>query len=205
MSSAYNLCKQIGPRSGPTKCRAWSGSNLFDTLINFWKSGFWKISYLGQRVTLCTVGFFLLPTQRYYSFKKKVHKPSKTIITDKAICPHKIFQSKVRTVHWTYNKWFPNYIVFLSKQQNGADILRLFVSKCLYRLYPYQTWSRNNLAKIVYFISPYHSALCSKLILFIETSVDPDQLASSEITLFSSTWFDNYMEIAPSCTELFIS
>ena len=26
-----NLCKEFGPRSAPTKCRAWSGSNLFDT------------------------------------------------------------------------------------------------------------------------------------------------------------------------------
>ena len=32
-SSADNLCKQFGPRSGPTLCRAWSGSKLFDTLI----------------------------------------------------------------------------------------------------------------------------------------------------------------------------
>ena len=32
VSSADNLCKQFGPRSGPTKCRAWSGSKLFDIL-----------------------------------------------------------------------------------------------------------------------------------------------------------------------------
>ena len=30
--SADNLCKQFGLRSGPTKCLAWSGSKLFDTL-----------------------------------------------------------------------------------------------------------------------------------------------------------------------------
>ena len=30
-SSADNFCKQFGPRSGPTKCRAWSGSKMFDT------------------------------------------------------------------------------------------------------------------------------------------------------------------------------
>ena len=29
--SADNFGKQFGPRSGPKKCRAWSGSNLFDT------------------------------------------------------------------------------------------------------------------------------------------------------------------------------
>ena len=49
MSSANNLCKQIGHRSGLTIHRAWSGSNLFDThmvfLKNFFrKSWFWKKS-----------------------------------------------------------------------------------------------------------------------------------------------------------------
>ena len=37
MSSADNFCKQFGPRAGPTKCRSWSGSKLFDTLIVFLK------------------------------------------------------------------------------------------------------------------------------------------------------------------------
>ena len=37
VSSADNLCKQIGPRSGQTKCRAWSGSNLFDARMVFLK------------------------------------------------------------------------------------------------------------------------------------------------------------------------
>ena len=32
-----NLYKKSGPRSGPTKCRAWSGSKLFDTLMVFLK------------------------------------------------------------------------------------------------------------------------------------------------------------------------
>ena len=31
LSAADNLCKQFGPRSGQTFCRAWSGSKLFDT------------------------------------------------------------------------------------------------------------------------------------------------------------------------------
>ena len=35
MSSADNRCKQFGPRSGPTKCGAWSGSKMFDTLMVF--------------------------------------------------------------------------------------------------------------------------------------------------------------------------
>ena len=33
VSSADNLCKQFGTRSGLTKCRAWSGSKLFDSLV----------------------------------------------------------------------------------------------------------------------------------------------------------------------------
>ena len=37
MSSADNFCKQFGPRSGPTFCRACSGSKLFDTQMVFLK------------------------------------------------------------------------------------------------------------------------------------------------------------------------
>ena len=33
MLSACNFCKQFGPRSGPTKCRAGSGAKLFDRLV----------------------------------------------------------------------------------------------------------------------------------------------------------------------------
>ena len=35
MSFADNLCKKFGLRLGPTKCLAWSGSKLFDTLVVF--------------------------------------------------------------------------------------------------------------------------------------------------------------------------
>ena len=43
-SSDDNLCKQFGPRSGPTFCRSWSGSKPSDTLIEFLKYFFlnWK-------------------------------------------------------------------------------------------------------------------------------------------------------------------
>ena len=37
MSSVDNFCTHFGPRSGPTWCRAWSGSKLFDTLMVFLK------------------------------------------------------------------------------------------------------------------------------------------------------------------------
>ena len=40
--SAGNFRKQFEPRSGPTKCRAWSGSKLFDTLMVFLKISFEK-------------------------------------------------------------------------------------------------------------------------------------------------------------------
>ena len=40
VSSAGNLCKQFGSRSGPTKCRARSGSKLFGTLKVFLKEFF---------------------------------------------------------------------------------------------------------------------------------------------------------------------
>ena len=45
VSSSDNLCKQFGPRSGPTKCRAWSGSKLFDTLMVFIKEFFIKVDF----------------------------------------------------------------------------------------------------------------------------------------------------------------
>ena len=37
VSPADNLCKQFGPKSGRTKCQAWSGSELFDNQIVFLK------------------------------------------------------------------------------------------------------------------------------------------------------------------------
>ena len=55
LSSADNICKQFGSRSGPTDCRSYSGSKLFDTLIVFlsifWKCWFWKKS-VGDNKTL---------------------------------------------------------------------------------------------------------------------------------------------------------
>ena len=45
MSSADNFCKQFGPRSGPTKRRALSGSNLFDTQMVFLKEFFKKVDF----------------------------------------------------------------------------------------------------------------------------------------------------------------
>ena len=35
MTFAANCCKQFGPSLGPTYCRAWSGSKLYNTLMVF--------------------------------------------------------------------------------------------------------------------------------------------------------------------------
>ena len=43
--SADKFCKQFGPRSGPTKCRALSESNLFDSLMVFLKEFSQKIDF----------------------------------------------------------------------------------------------------------------------------------------------------------------
>ena len=45
MSSADNFCKQFGPRSGPTECRAWSWSKMFDTLMVFLIEIFKKVDF----------------------------------------------------------------------------------------------------------------------------------------------------------------
>ena len=49
MPSADNFCKQFGPRSGPTKRRACSGSKLYDTLMVFLKEFFKKIVDFGKK------------------------------------------------------------------------------------------------------------------------------------------------------------
>ena len=45
MSFADNLCKQFGPRSGPTESRACSGSNVFATLMVFLKEFFKNVNF----------------------------------------------------------------------------------------------------------------------------------------------------------------
>ena len=50
-SSADNFCKQFGTWSGPTKCQAWSGSKLFDTLMIFLKELFEKVDFEKNRQT----------------------------------------------------------------------------------------------------------------------------------------------------------
>ena len=45
LSLADNLWKRFGSRSGPTGCRSWSGSKLFDTLIVFLKELLEKVNF----------------------------------------------------------------------------------------------------------------------------------------------------------------
>ena len=45
LSSAANLCKQFGPRSGQTKYRSWSGFKQFDTLNVFLKYFLEKVNF----------------------------------------------------------------------------------------------------------------------------------------------------------------
>ena len=51
VTSAVNLGKQFGPRSGPTNRRAWSGSKLFDILMVFLKEFFQKVNFEKNRQT----------------------------------------------------------------------------------------------------------------------------------------------------------
>ena len=44
-SYAADLCKQFGPRSGPTKRRAWSGSKLLDIEMVFQKEFLEKVDF----------------------------------------------------------------------------------------------------------------------------------------------------------------
>ena len=73
VSSAGNLCKQFGPRSGQTKCWALSGFKLFDTLMVFLDFFFEKVNFENQQTTKnheklpitacqkCRLKFSLLP------------------------------------------------------------------------------------------------------------------------------------------------
>ena len=50
LAPADKLCKQLGPRSGPNKVRAQSGSKLFDTLMVFVKD-FLKLLIFNKKIS----------------------------------------------------------------------------------------------------------------------------------------------------------
>ena len=87
VSSADNICKQLRARSGPTKRRAWSGSNRFDTQMVFLKEffknkWFWKksaddkkackITPRGQRVA--DLHLFLQGTRELGTYRIYMHE-----------------------------------------------------------------------------------------------------------------------------------
>ena len=67
VSSADNLCKQFGPRSGPTKHRAWSESKLFDTLVVFLKVFFEKVDFEKDQQTTKTCKISQLAKSSFFT------------------------------------------------------------------------------------------------------------------------------------------
>ena len=55
MSFADNICKQFGPKSGPTERRAWFGSKLFDTLMVSPKEFFENVNFENNQQTIKTI------------------------------------------------------------------------------------------------------------------------------------------------------
>ena len=69
VSSADSLCKQFGPRSGPTKCQVRSGSKQFDSLMVFLKEFFQKIDFeKNQQTTKSIQNYLVLSQFRHTSF-----------------------------------------------------------------------------------------------------------------------------------------
>ena len=108
LSSADNHYKQFGPRQGPTKCRVWSGSKLFGTLVfrpvsDEWIKGLDQMisRFSGQikdwyfRWMICTIiylTFFLwvdslLPSQQFFSHVRTgLHGLNQYWAEDKVTC-----------------------------------------------------------------------------------------------------------------------
>ena len=76
VSSADNFCKQFGPRSGPTKCWAWSGSQTV------WHSDGLKLQCLYSRtVFFSTIQYntkFIYNSRRYKKFILKENSRQQT-------------------------------------------------------------------------------------------------------------------------------
>ena len=89
MSSAHNLVKQFGPRSGPTNRGALSGSKLFDILMVFLKEFFQKINFEKNRQTTKkhegNVLRQLLNDPFLFLVKKTVHKQKVFLSTSLAL------------------------------------------------------------------------------------------------------------------------
>ena len=71
LPTSVDFCKQFGPRSGPAKRRAWSGSKLFDTLTVFLKDVFRKSWIWKKQQKKNLVGIELNPN--YETCGEKTH------------------------------------------------------------------------------------------------------------------------------------
>ena len=91
LSSADNLCKQFVSRSGPTKPRAWYGSNLFDTQIVFLKEFFKKIDFKkNQQMKIFPGGKVLI----LYYWVISILKISRLVVKDVVTITHKKWKRK---------------------------------------------------------------------------------------------------------------
>ena len=77
-ASVENLCKQLGPRSGPTKRRAWSGFKLFDTLMAFLQE-FWEKDDFDKNQQMTTKAYKSM--QQQTSIQKKTNKKRRNELT----------------------------------------------------------------------------------------------------------------------------
>ena len=122
--SAHYFCKQIGHRSGPTKYRAWSGSNMFDNqMVNLKeflkKRWFWKNQQTtkkhekfprGQRIKGLPVN--IVPS--------KGCKPASIVLPSISIQqhqPHNNFITGLRV------KWF---FIWYTAHKNGGNLVYFF-------------------------------------------------------------------------------
>ena len=86
VSCADTLCKQFRPRTGPTKCRAWAWSKLFDTLMVFLKEFFEKVNFEKNQQT--TKFFFYLDLLLFiaaFVFITDGPKSSQTVVRQKKL------------------------------------------------------------------------------------------------------------------------
>ena len=72
-SESDNLCKQFVPRSGPTKCRAYSGFKLFESLVVFMKNLFEKKIILKTN-SVCKIPSMQRAIQNSYAIIKYIEQ-----------------------------------------------------------------------------------------------------------------------------------
>ena len=84
VSSVDNLCKHFGPWSGPTKCRACSGSKLLDTRMVFLNELFEKVDFEQNQQTTISM--------QYYPVGKELNH-----ICWKKNCPWKLMDARLST------------------------------------------------------------------------------------------------------------